>query len=392
MSEHTEQQCVFEWAAYNIGKYPELELLAEIPNGGKRDIVTAVNLKAEGVKAGFPDIILPVPRGDNRYHGLSERRETARVRRTERVYCGEILRNERNSIMNKTKIDWADFSWNPVTGCENDCEYCYARKIANRFEGFEPRCGGEYIPDGKGTSPKSIYNSTHNEPLHIFNEQPFKRTIGGLWQKASFPYDFEPTFHRYRLDEPTHLKTPSTIFVCSMADLFGDWVPDEWIYDVFDACAAAPQHRYLFLTKNPARYWELKNKGLLPAESNYWFGATMTNSESENYTADNLPDYTGTPIPTHRNTFVSVEPIQDDIEDKHPTGGFFTYYSKCVKWAILGAETGNRRDKIVPKREWIEKIVKACQKAKVPVFMKSSLADIWGEPLIQETPFAANKT
>lgn len=37
----------------------------------------------------------------------------------------------------KTKIDWCDSTWNPVTGCEHNCEYCYARGIANRFGGFD---------------------------------------------------------------------------------------------------------------------------------------------------------------------------------------------------------------------------------------------------------------
>lgn len=67
-SESVEQICLFRWAIYASGTMPELELLHHIPNGGKRDITTARRLKAEGVKAGVPDISLPVPSG--RYHGL----------------------------------------------------------------------------------------------------------------------------------------------------------------------------------------------------------------------------------------------------------------------------------------------------------------------------------
>ncbi|MFR1061782.1 MAG: DUF5131 family protein [Enterocloster sp.] len=59
-----------------------------------------------------------------------------------------------------------------------------------------------------------------------------------------------PTFHKYRLNEYQNKKSRN-IFVCSMADLFGEWVPDEWIEEVFEACDNAPQHNYLFLTKNP---------------------------------------------------------------------------------------------------------------------------------------------
>lgn len=67
-NESIEQICLFRWAAYSSGAMPELKFLYHIPNGGKRDIATAKKLKAEGVKAGVPDICLPVARG--KYHGL----------------------------------------------------------------------------------------------------------------------------------------------------------------------------------------------------------------------------------------------------------------------------------------------------------------------------------
>lgn len=67
-SEHMEQTAVFEWAAWNEHKYPELKLMYHIPNGGSRNIIEAANLKRQGVKAGMPDICLPVARGA--YHGL----------------------------------------------------------------------------------------------------------------------------------------------------------------------------------------------------------------------------------------------------------------------------------------------------------------------------------
>lgn len=67
-TEHQEQCSLFEWAAFQEGFWPELRLMHAIPNGGKRDKVTAARMKAEGVKPGVPDICLPVPRGDK--HGL----------------------------------------------------------------------------------------------------------------------------------------------------------------------------------------------------------------------------------------------------------------------------------------------------------------------------------
>lgn len=62
------QEALFNWAGYNMQRMPELEYLHHVPNGGKRDKATAIALKRQGVKAGVPDVVLPVPRGE--YHGL----------------------------------------------------------------------------------------------------------------------------------------------------------------------------------------------------------------------------------------------------------------------------------------------------------------------------------
>ena len=67
-TEHEEQVALFQWAAANEAQYPSLAMLAAIPNGGYRPMTTAAMLKAEGVKAGYPDILLDVARGP--YHGL----------------------------------------------------------------------------------------------------------------------------------------------------------------------------------------------------------------------------------------------------------------------------------------------------------------------------------
>lgn len=67
-TESAEQQALFQWAALQEGTHPELSLLHHIPNGGSRHKAEARRLKAEGVKAGVPDLCLPVARGQ--YHGL----------------------------------------------------------------------------------------------------------------------------------------------------------------------------------------------------------------------------------------------------------------------------------------------------------------------------------
>lgn len=81
------------------------------------------------------------------------------------------------------------------------------------------------------------------------------------------------------------------------------------------------------------------------------------------------------------HTFLSIEPILTDF-------GEIGVGSYIPEWVIVGAETGNRKDKVIPRREWIENIVEQCRKYGIPVFMKPSLTDIWGEELIQEFPKA----
>ena len=251
--------------------------------------------------------------------------------------------------MLRTKIDWCDSTWSPVTGCLHGCEYCYARGIANRF-GTKNQC-------------HSFYGG---HPVGIFHELEEPAVVTETGKKSPYPFNFEPTFHKYRLNEYQN-KKGRNIFVCSMADLFGDWVPDEWIEEVFKACNNAPQHNYLFLTKNPKGYLRTK----LPLNDNIWYGTSVCRK-------DDVPKCRY--LPFVRNKFVSIEPILEDLDIiDSPTINY-------VDWVIIGAETGRRKNKVIPERKWIEDIVNECQKENTPVFMKSSLSDIWGEPLIQEFP------
>lgn len=101
--------------------------------------------------------------------------------------------------MNRTKIGWTDRTWNPLSGCFNRCFYCYAWKLANG------RLKNLYI----------------NGPNQILN--------------GADPQDpFAPRFWPNRLKEPYQLKKPSKIFVCSMGEMFGDWVPVNWRYRIWE--------------------------------------------------------------------------------------------------------------------------------------------------------------
>lgn len=289
----------------------------------------------------------------------------------------------------KTKIDWADATWNPVTGCLHGCDYCYARKMAYRFGsvGFESNTENGYECD--------LYEGTGEN--HVLNSPTFREWKNGRTTKAPYPFCFDPTFHHYKLVEPQHWKKPRNIFVCSMADLFGEWVPDAWIRDVFEACEAAPQHRYLFLTKNPARYMMMYNaryiqqwnerhpekphrqteeyKGVLtlPVHDNWWFGSTLDSMKSRRAM-----------LGCSDHTFVSIEPLTERMEVGLGSFG-------DDEWIIIGAETGNRKGKVIPRREWVEEIVEAANITGAAVFMKESLRELMGDDFRQEFPWEVRK-
>jgi len=253
----------------------------------------------------------------------------------------------------RTKIDWCDATWNPVTGCLHGCEYCYARRIANRF--------------GRNDDQENTNHDLQKPLVRIYRDDDGVQHVGS---KLAYPYGFDPTFHRYKLDEPQHWKNPRTIFVCSMADLFGDWVPDEWIISMFDACRIANWHRYIFLTKNPGRYLKLAEKGILPDEDNLWFGTSVPKPETQYFFADD------------HNTFTSIEPLH---------GRFgkwgFSYPGHLPRWIIIGAETGNRKGKIIPEKAWVDEIAQQAKENNIPVFMKESLRGIMGGDFRQEFPW-----
>lgn len=265
--------------------------------------------------------------------------------------------------MNKTKIEYVDYTWSPVTGCLHGCEYCYARRIAERFKGWTDNDG--WTHDDVILQPEEPLRVL-DKPLYIAYED-----TKGKFPQAPYPFGFKPTFYRYRLNEPAKLKKPSRIFVCSMADLFGDWVPDEWIEQVFAACEAAPQHTYMFLTKSPYRYIDLLRNGILRDQANFWYGTTCTTSRQAAFC---------TKQGEHFKTFISIEPI---LKRWRPNTSTF----KPLQWVIIGAETGNRKGKVIPRKEWIDDIVAWCRRDNVPVFMKDSLIPIVGEGnMLREFP------
>lgn len=261
--------------------------------------------------------------------------------------------------MNKTSIEWCTRTWNPVTGCRHGCEYCFARRIAERFA----------APAYK--THRDVFADSFTCTLHC----KYKSDDGRV---QPYPNGFLPTFHRYRLGEPAAEKRPQNVFTVDMGDLFGQWIPEDWFLDIFVACLDAPQHNYLFLTKNPGKYLELVKTGMLPAVGypNWWFGATVNSSP------DLLVSGQGGILAKLEgcNRFLSIEPLHGALCSSALAA------LRDFHWVIVGAETGPGAAANKPERLWVETIVGRCRAVGVPVFLKNSLAEIWGEPLIREYP------
>lgn len=263
--------------------------------------------------------------------------------------------------MNKTKIDWTDSSFNFIQGCYHTCEYCYARGIANRF-----KTAGELI------EPETYRLEYDGKEIIECNKQPYI-IKDGKEVKQAYPYGFTPCYNRYQHENFKAIKGRN-VFMGSMSDMWGEWIPDRWLIEILMTCEKNPQHNYLFLTKNPARYIEFFNRGELPGGDNFWYGTTVNTPDMLYAYSESLHNEAN----VIHHTFLSIEPIFEDFGEFK--GGAF------VDWVIVGAETGNRKGKIIPRKEWIKNIVNICRQRNIPVFMKESLRNLMGCDFIQEFP------
>lgn len=269
-------------------------------------------------------------------------------------------------MMNKSLIEWCDFTWNPVTGCQHGCPYCYATKQANRFSGN--------VMINK--TSEQLRKEWDERGTRWVLEKPFKNEIGKV---TPFPVKFEPMFREYCLPMPAQKKKPAVIFVVSMGDLFGEWVPDEWIRRVFGAAQAAPWHTYLFLTKNPQRYIQLAEAGKLPQQGNFWYGTTVTRPDQQYAWFE----------PVTYNWFLSIEPIQEDFTfDASWVIRSETKGTYAPPWIIVGAETGQQKNKTIPQAEWVQHILEFSQTHGSKVFLKNNLAPYFTGDLVQDFPFS----
>lgn len=217
-----------------------------------------------------------------------------------------------NPYFNQTNenISWSKWSWNPVTGCKHGCKYCYARDIANRF----------YIEK------------------------------------------FEPTFRSERLMAPFNTQIPDerkhelgihNVFVCSMADLFGQWVPQEWIDKILYVVSQTPQWTYIFLTKNPERMTDIK------WPDNAWVGTTVDVQRRVSRAEEAFKNIQA------KVKFISCEPLSEELVFVDLT---------VFDWVIIGGRSrSTKMPSMQPERGWVLSLMNQAYESGCKVYCKPNL-------------------
>jgi protein gp37 len=211
---------------------------------------------------------------------------------------------------------------------------------------------------------------------------PVGKDCWALKGNGRFHRDFTPTLHPKKLlDALTRRHATKRIGVCFTGDLFGDWVnpnqevdltPYKWgIAPLNEAVkyiiTQRPQHQFFFLTKNPAGY---QNWGVWP--ENAWLGATVCNDKMLDVAVDKLEDTQA------KHKWISFEPLMGRLTLSLD----YALYFSGISWVIIGGWSGGKNP---PNIKWVLEIINACNKTKIPLFIKRNLSGL-GIPLRQEYP------
>jgi protein gp37 len=208
----------------------------------------------------------------------------------------------------RTKIEWTEITWNPVTGCSKispGCRKCYAERMAKRLQAMgQPR----------------------------------------------YRNGFKLTLQSQALGEPYQWKKPRLVFVNSMSDLFHEEVPLAFIKEVFQVMKNCPQHQFQILTKRSNRLKQLAP--YLEWSPNIWMGVSVEDNDFT-FRIDHLRS-----VPAAIR-FLSIEPFVGPIPNLNLLG---------IDWVIVGGESGHGARPML--KNWVQKIRDLCLKQKVPFFFK----------------------
>ncbi len=213
--------------------------------------------------------------------------------------------------MADSRIEWTEVTWNPVTGCSKispGCKHCYAERMAVRL-----------------------------------------RAMG----QHNYRNGFSVTLHEHMIERPLRWRTPKTIFVNSMSDLFHKDVPTDFILRVFEVMRQAHWHNFQVLTKRSGRLRQIAPQ--LPWPDNVWMGVSV---ENEDYLS-RIDDLRSIPASVR---FLSLEPLLGRLDSLDLSG---------IDWVIVGGESGPRARPM--HTTWVDEIKGQCIDSGVPFFFKQ-----WG--------------
>ena len=180
-----------------------------------------------------------------------------------------------------------------------------------------------------------------------------------------FHYDPEIRLDEKELMAPYKLKMPARIFCGSTIEMFHQDIHGEWLRQIVKVIEDNPQHVFQFL------YHFSPHRGLFP--ENCWLGLTVTSYRDGAKALKFSKTY-----PNHIK-FISFEPLLGDpVMSKE--------MFENINWIIIGAESGNRKGKIEPRKEWIQRLLSASVKHDLPVYMKDNLKPYWKNYYEKEFP------
>lgn len=253
--------------------------------------------------------------------------------------------------MNRTTIEWVKnptgeqgYTWNPITGCLNGCDYCYARRLAN----------GRL---------KHLYLANTNLPCHDESKH-----------EAHHADPFYPRFWDSRLFD-IHVGFCKGIFVCDMSDLFGIGIPKNWTSVVLNEIAmSSHRNRYYLLTKQPYNMEQFS-----PFPNNCWVGISVCNAEML-WCALEVFNRIEAKV-----KYLSFEPLQRCVFSDSWELNKQRLAAAKIDWIIIGAQT---HPLIAPPPEATAMLISTAKHLGIPVFLKNNMKQALNVGrVMQEIPY-----
>lgn len=237
------------------------------------------------------------------------------------------------------------YTWNPIAGCRHGCAWT--------------------MPDGT----RAVC---------------YAKTVAETVARSAYPAGFEAhRFHPARLQEPLKLKTPAGIFLDSMADLMGAWVPEGQITQVLDVCEHAHWHTFFLLTKHAPR---LRQFHFSP---NVWVGGSSPPDHMHGHAMsrarqaamlDGMLRTLGEVDAVVR--WMSFEPLSWDVAD------LVSQYPGVLRWAVIGAASAGKMH-YPPDPAHLQRLLAVLDAQGVPVFFKGNLRSLPGAAAAWREDFPA---